>query len=168
MDRRVKVNFWPLWLGVTVAWSVIGVLPLLRAAAGLLVGAVVLLLSGWFPRWRGFLAPLVLPGLYAALVGWIDLRAVFPTLVLLALTCACDWHASCRRRRVAAGIAYAILGVGMALRLMPPWTGLMLLAAPLVLREARCAQTITDAQLSAEGLAALFLWVGYLIHGLVR
>lgn len=164
-------SMWALALAVTVAWIAIGALSLGRAALLVFAGVGLLAAAGAFrARLPWLLAPLLLPGIYALLVGWVDLRAVLPAAVLLVLTAACGLggRLSRRGRGLAALLLYAAAGLGAALGLLPVETLLAALAAPLVARAARRGETETALDVQAYAVTVLLLWVGYLIHGIVR
>ena len=171
MRNRWLVTLATLLLAVTVAWITDSALSLTHAMLWCFAGAVLLWAAGLFRAWASWLlAPCLLPGIYALLVGWVDLRVLFPAALLLALTFASgpDARLFGRSRRLAALLVYLVLGAGVALGAMPAATWLAVLALPLVWRAARTTQPEADGRTLAYANTLLLLWIGYLVHGIVR
>ncbi len=170
-SEPMHAALWATLLAFTLPWIVTGTFAVGCAALIAIVGAILLLAAGRFRSWLAWwLAPALLLAVYLLLVGWVDLRVVFPAVVLLALMFACELSAvpAGRMRRAVALLVYVAVGVGVAVGSLPAPTLLVLLSAPLVARSAWRQEVPREEAMEAYGVTALLLWVGYLIQGIVR
>ncbi|MBN1920614.1 MAG: hypothetical protein JW892_05175 [Anaerolineae bacterium] len=157
-------------LAVMIPWQVMGTLSLGRALCIVSAGVVLLLalarLVAWLPWW---IALVFLPGAYVVLVGWIDLRVVFPTVLLLVSLFACALGGlSSKGGKLAAVLVYVVAGCGVVLGYLPVAASSVILAAPLVFRVAWVEKLPLSERVLPYVMTVSLLCVAYLIHGIVR
>lgn len=157
-------------LAVTIPWQVMGTLSLGRALFIMGAGVVLLIASArfvaWLPWW---IALAFFPGAYAVLVGWIDLRVVFPATLLLVLLFACALGGlPSKGGKLAAMLVYVVAGCGVVLGYLPVTASLVILAAPLVFRVAWVEKLPLSERVLPYATTVSLLCVAYLIHGIVR
>lgn len=157
-------------LALTIPWVTMGTVSMGRAILLAGAGMIFLLLSAkahvWLPWW---IAPALLPGIYAMLLGWVDLRVIFPLMFLWALMFACALDGLARQyRKWAMLLSTVIIACGIALGFIPVTASLVLLAVPLIVRVAWGEGLPFSERILAYVMTVLLLWSAYLIQGIVR
>jgi len=157
-------------LAITIPWVAMGTVSIGRAILLAGVGIILLLLSArvhvWLPWW---IAPALLPGIYAMLLGWVDLRVIFPLMFLWVLMFACALGGlAWPYRKWAMLLSTVIIACGIALGFVPVTAFLVLLAFPLVVRVAWSEGLPLSERILAYVVTVLLLWIAYLIQGIVR